>query len=209
MCGRYSLTKKEMRVVSKFPPGELQLFLQERYNISPTEAVPVITLEGGRLATREVAWGLRPAWSKSPVINAKAESLLQKPTFREAFQERRCLIPADGFFEWRKPDKMPFQFTRPDHGAFCFAGFWDEAPAGDAQERCVIITTAASEVVLPIHHRMPLALEPGQYDAWLADAAAAAQIAREPCRVEFTKAVAEPLRRTMPAGTPDLFEQAG
>ncbi len=179
MCGRYSLTKKEMRIISKLPPGELQLWLKARFNIAPTQEVPVIVLEGGRLVPRELSWGLRPVWSKHPLINAQAESLAQKPTFRAAFQQHRCLVPADGFYEWRKTDKTPFRFTRPDNEPFCFAGFYDDAPA------FAIITTAASALVQPVHHRMPFILAPSQYDDWLTDTAKAAAMIQAPSEVEL------------------------
>lgn len=174
-----------MRILSKLPPGEIQLFLKQRFNIAPTQDAPIITLEAGSLLSMDLPWGLRAPWSKAPLINAQAESLTRKPIFRDAFQKHRCLVPADGFYEWRKSDKAPFRFTRPDEQPFCFAGLWDESPGPEPRRAFTILTTAASDVVQPIHHRMPLALASGQYDDWLADPVKAAAIARQPCPVPF------------------------
>jgi putative SOS response-associated peptidase YedK len=204
MCGRYSLTKKEMRIISKLPPGELQFWFRERFNIAPTEEVPVIVLEEGRLWQREISWGLRPPWSKRPLINAQAGTLLQKPTFRDAFQTRRCLVPADGFYEWRKPDKTPFWFTQPNREAFCFAGFWDRSPPPESRQTFIIITVAASSVVRPVHHRMPFILAPSQYDDWLTDSNKAAALLLEPGQVELRSEVAPPHVNRSTGGQLDL-----
>jgi putative SOS response-associated peptidase YedK len=182
MCGRYSLTKKELRLISKLPPGELQLWFKARFNIAPTQEIPIIALENGQLAGKEMAWGLRPAWSNKPIINAQAETLLQKPSFREAFQQRRCLAPADGFFEWRKTDKTPFRFLTKDERVFCFAGIWEMS---EGRPTCALVTTAANHDVAPVHTRMPLILDASQYDDWLADAGRAEEILRRGSQVEL------------------------
>jgi putative SOS response-associated peptidase YedK len=123
-------------------------------------------------------WGLVPAWSKdaaigSRLINARAETVAEKPSFRSAYKSRRCLIPADGFYEWLKPEsgpKQPYRITLAGGAPFAMAGLWErweKAPDGTALETCTIITTAANEFVRPIHHRMPLILGATVHDAWL------------------------------------------
>jgi putative SOS response-associated peptidase YedK len=167
MCGRYSLTKKEWRIVSQFSEEELELFLRQRFNIAPTQPVPIIYIFDGKLVQREMRWGLQPAWSKAPIINAQCETILEKPTFRDAFLHRRCLIPADGFYEWRR--KTPIRFVMRDRSPFCFAGIWDtwHKAADEKPECCCILTTAPNELVAPCHNRMPLILPSTAYDTWL------------------------------------------
>ncbi len=178
MCGRYHLTTPI--------EGLRQLFLFEelpnlapRYNIAPTQAVPVIRrgAEDGRRHFALLRWGLIPSWAKdagigSRMINARAESVADKPAFRSAFRRRRCLVPADGFFEWQKREegKQPFRIARPDGGAFAFAGLWERwrDPAGDGPvESFTIITTDANAQLRPIHERMPVILDPEAFDLWL------------------------------------------
>ncbi|MGA2174588.1 MAG: SOS response-associated peptidase [Verrucomicrobiota bacterium] len=190
MCGRYSLTKKELRLVSQLPPAEVQLHLQPRFNIAPTQNAPVIIMEDGQMAPREMRWGLQPAWSPGPIINARAETLTAKPAFRRAFLHGRCLVPADGFYEWRRPDKAPFRFVAPEGEAFCFAGIWDQAlvqKAAGPVRAYAILTTGASAEVLPIHARMPLILAPADYGGWLADGARAEEILRTPCAARLRR----------------------
>jgi len=121
-------------------------------------------------------WGLIPFWAKDPgigarMINARAETVAEKPAFRAAFRRRRCLIPADGFYEWRRegPRKQPYHFRLPDGGPFAMAGLWERwSPEGaDPIETCTILTTDANDVVRPVHHRMPVILLPEAYETWL------------------------------------------
>jgi putative SOS response-associated peptidase YedK len=122
-------------------------------------------------------WGLVPSWAKDgaagpPLINARAETVASKPSFRDAFKRRRCLIPADGFYEWRvMPDgaKQPYRIALADNGLFAFAGIWEQwrSDAGGDRDTCAIITTEANDRVRPIHHRMPVILAPEDYDIWL------------------------------------------
>jgi putative SOS response-associated peptidase YedK len=167
MCGRYSFTKKELRFVSKFSPGELRLFLQQQFNIAPTQTVPVIHVLGGALVKRDLRWGLQPPWSKAPIINAQCETLLQKPTFRDAFLHRRSLVPSDGFYEWR--GKAPFRFVMPNEEPFYFATVWEtwRKSATEQVDCFCIVTTEANTVVAPYHKRMPFIVEPNDYDTWL------------------------------------------
>ena len=188
MCGRYTLTKKEMKIVSKLPPGELELFFRERFNIAPTQTAPVILAESDHITNRVMRWGLQPVWSPYLIINAKAETLKDKPSFRDSFLSRRCLVPADGFYEWRKPEKTPFRFALPSREPFCFAGLWSESRlknATEPTETFAIITTNASPDVAPVHQRMPLILTSDQYDDWLADTTKAEAIIAAPCPVKL------------------------
>lgn len=167
MCGRYTLTKKQLRFASRFSKEELQIFLKERYNIAPTQNVPVIHIIAGKLITEEIRWGLQPTWSKAPIINAQCETILQKPTFRQSILQRRCLMPADGFYEWR--GKTPYQFTLPDREQFYFAAITDTWTRPDQPpiQCCCIITKAANEVVSQFHKRMPVILAKDDLDPWL------------------------------------------
>jgi putative SOS response-associated peptidase YedK len=170
MCGRYTLSSAEKRrLQSRFATrGRLEFSSAARHNIAPAQQAPVLVVEDGHLAAKEMTWGFRPAWSKVPLINAQQESLMQKPSFRDAFAQRRCLVPADGFYEWRHdgPRRTPIRFVLPDRTWFCFAGIWERNPR-DAGGCYVIITMEAGGVVRPVHARMPVLVRPEDYDAWL------------------------------------------
>ena len=154
--------------------------LAPRYNVAPSQIVPVIRRPQSGDGLRELAgckWGLIPYWAKDPkignnLINAKAETLAEKPSFKHAFTKRRCLIPADGFFEWRKRGKEPSQpiyVRRRDGGLFAFAGLWEawKTPEGEIVETCTIITTEPNEFISKIHHRMAVILKPDDEAAWI------------------------------------------
>jgi putative SOS response-associated peptidase YedK len=177
--------------------GERQLALFEpRYNIAPTQDVIVVRAnpEDGRRSAATMRWGLLPSWMKGkasgpPMINARAETLAEKPAFRGALRARRCLIPADGFYEWQqvsgggKGKKQPFYIHRPDGRPFAFAGLWEtwrEGPGPSAQgrgiseqssqstiESCTIVTTSANAALRELHDRMPVVLSSGDYALWL------------------------------------------
>jgi putative SOS response-associated peptidase YedK len=150
-----------------------------RYNVAPTQDVPAV--RPAKAGGRELAmlrWGLIPAWAKDEdigarLINARGETAAELPSFRAAFRRRRCLVAADGFYEWRKAGKgpkQPFLVELADGRPFAFAGLWerwDKAPDGRPLETCTIITTRANELLAPIHDRMPVILPPADYDAWL------------------------------------------
>jgi putative SOS response-associated peptidase YedK len=177
MCGRFTLST---------PPQTLQeIFdLQEtpdippRYNIAPSEAIATIRRPQPQ-AQRELVmlrWGLVPPWAKDPdvgsrMINARSETAATNNAFRSAFRRRRCLIPADGFYEWQKLErrKQPYWIRMRDGLPFAFAGLWEhwEGQPGQILETCTILTTAPSDVVRPIHDRMPVILEPDVWDLWL------------------------------------------
>jgi putative SOS response-associated peptidase YedK len=171
MCGRYTLRSRGSDKFYGVPASELP-FLVPRYNIAPSQDVPVIVERG---AERELAlfqWGLIPSWSKEPkgFINARAETLEEKPSFSESFQRRRCLIPTDGFFEWARSGrlKQPYYFQMKDESPFAFAGIWDKWQRdGVSITSCAIITTIPNERFTTIHDRMPVILTAEASSRWL------------------------------------------
>jgi putative SOS response-associated peptidase YedK len=185
VCGRYSLTTpvEALRQLFAF---EGSPNLRPRFNVAPSQSVPIVRRREGEAGREivQVRWGLVPGWAKdlsisSKLINARGETVAEKPSFRAAFRSRRCLIPADGFYEWQRQDgaKQPYRIAREDGGPFAFAGLWERwsPPGGDTVESCTIITTAANVRLTPIHRRMPVVLDPGSFAAWLdplSDAAA-------------------------------------
>jgi putative SOS response-associated peptidase YedK len=177
MCGRFTLFEPDRVLarefgVSGFPPWA------PRYNIAPSQPVPAVRA-GPSGRGRELAllrWGLIPSWAKDPgignrLINARAETAREKPSFRNAFKRRRCLVPSSGFYEWQRKErgKQPHFIRMRDGRPFAFAGLWDrwESPDGGGVETCTILTTAANAVLAPIHDRMPVILPRGGYDRWL------------------------------------------
>ncbi|MGB7631019.1 MAG: SOS response-associated peptidase [Candidatus Deferrimicrobium sp.] len=177
MCGRFTLFEPDKVLakafgVSGFPPRSL------RYNIAPSQPIAAVrAVPAG--SGRELAllrWGLIPSWSKDPaignrLINARAETAPEKPSFRNAFRRHRCLIPTSGFYEWLRWErgKQPYFVRMRDGHPFAFAGLWDrwESPEEGAIETCTILTTAANAVLAPIHDRMPVILPPWEYSRWL------------------------------------------
>jgi putative SOS response-associated peptidase YedK len=151
--------------------------LEPRYNIAPTQPVAVVRQSELGRALGVVQWGLVPSWAKDPtmgskMINARAETVAEKPAFRAAFKQRRCLVLADGFYEWQptstRQPKQPFYIHRQDDEPFAFAGLWEYWEGADgALETCTIITTEANELVSPIHERMPVIIAPDDYAQWL------------------------------------------
>jgi putative SOS response-associated peptidase YedK len=181
MCGRFVLKTPPDTLKRHFGFVELPN-LRPRYNIAPTDEVPVIRQRrepAGERSLQLLRWGLVAPWEKdlsggARCINARSETLLEKPTFKKPFQRRRCLVPADGFYEWRKEGKLrvPHLIQRADGGLFAFAGLWDRWwPAKDDRERYVdtftIVTTAANARLQPLHDRMPVILDPADYASWL------------------------------------------
>ncbi len=176
MCGRYSLTADAESIQLAFNLDEVGGWAQPRYNIAPTQQVPVITdREPKRLSSMK--WGLLPSWAKDPklgsrMINARSETAAEKPSFRAAFKRQRCLIPADGYYEWTKRGKRktPYYIQHAQRRLFAFAGLWESwrQPDDTWLQTCAILTTAANDKVRPIHHRMTVILEPEDYETWLA-----------------------------------------
>ena len=179
MCGRFRLSHRG-KLAEHFDLPEEPEF-EPRYNIAPTQQVGIVRQTPTRreFTPREfvhVGWGLIPSWAAdakigASLINARAESLIEKPSFKESFRTRRCLVPADGFYEWKKAGKsrQPFCFTLCDDSLFAFAGLWDswKAPDGNIVESCSIITTAPNTLCAEVHDRMPVILDPAGYDTWL------------------------------------------
>jgi putative SOS response-associated peptidase YedK len=179
MCGRYSLTSPTEAVRRMFDFPE-QPNLAVRVNIAPSQDVAAVRLGADGASARHFAWlrwGLIPSWAKEPgignrMINARAETIAEKPAFRAAFRRRRCLIPADGFYEWKteRGRKQPYRIALEGGAPFAFAGLWERwegAGEAGAVESCTIVTTEANARLKAIHHRMPVILAPGAYEAWL------------------------------------------
>ena len=174
MCGRFSLTAAPEWVAEHFGLTEVPV-LQPRYNIAPTQDVAVVRAGDGRRRLDAIRWGLLPASMPNPgapLINARSETVMEKPSFRSAFLARRCLVPADGFFEWKRVNgrKQPIYFTLRDREPFAFAGLWERWTASDGHpvESCTILTTRPNDLVRPVHDRMPVILEVAGHEAWLA-----------------------------------------
>ena len=191
MCGRFTqrLSWRELHaLLGLIGPAQN---LRPRYNVAPAQTIAAVraSREGRTLAM--LRWGLIPAWAKEPnigyrLINARAETAHEKPSFRAAFRARRCLIPADGFYEWAKArgrPNQPWLFQMKDGSGFAFAGLWEswkvpaglaltgslaELEPGDTLETCTILTTQANETVAPVHHRMPVILPAEAFEPWLA-----------------------------------------
>ena len=177
MCGRYRLSRRKQIIEEYFDvTGEDDWI--PRYNIAPTQPVPIIRQhpkEPGRKLTL-VRWGLIPSWAKdssgaATMINARSETAATKPAFRDALMSRRCLVPADAFYEWQRTgkSKQPFCFEVGDGELFAFAGLWDRwrAPDGSWLRSCSILTTTPNRLTATVHDRMPVILDPGNYDPWL------------------------------------------
>ncbi|MEE9274201.1 MAG: SOS response-associated peptidase [bacterium] len=196
MCGRYTLIKPADTLAALFGM-EGSLGLSPRYNIAPTQFVPAVrALRPGEPELALLRWGLIPSWAKDPAIgartiNARGETAAQKPSFRAAFRRRRCLIPADGFYEWVKEGgrKQPYYIQLRGEAPFAFAGLWESwtGAEGETLETCTIITCEANEGLRPLHPRMPVILPRENYDLWLDPAA------QDP-------AALQPLLRPYPAG---------
>jgi putative SOS response-associated peptidase YedK len=179
MCGRFTLTTSVRDLANLFEATEVQVpAVQPRFNIPPTAQVLAVRRLPGHEGRQLVPlrWGLIPTWAQDPaignrLINARAETVAEKPAFRDAFRKRRCLVLADGFFEWKKKGgkKEPYLVRMRDGKPFAFAGLWDRWHDLDKQtvESCTILTADANELVRPLHNRMPVILEPGAYDPWL------------------------------------------
>jgi|ERR1051326_182642 putative SOS response-associated peptidase YedK len=170
MCGRFTLHSRDRIKLKGL--ASLDLPFEARYNIAPSQSILTIGDFGAGLEGRFLTWGLIPSWSTDGegFINARAETLEEKPSFSESFRLRRCLIPADGFFEWKRTgrEKRPFYFQVDGELPFAFAGVWDTwSNRGDEVTSCAIITTTANELVGELHDRMPAILLHEYHDAWL------------------------------------------
>jgi putative SOS response-associated peptidase YedK len=175
MCGRFTLTTNLGTIAKRFGVARFLEEVGARYNIAPTQTVIVVNDDGTRFLT-EMRWGLIPSWAKDPaignrMINARAETVATKPAFRVALRKRRCLIPADGFYEWQQQGrrKQPVYITLKAREPFSFAGLWETwtAPDGEAIKTCTIITTEANALLKSIHDRMPVILTRDAERVWL------------------------------------------
>jgi putative SOS response-associated peptidase YedK len=181
MCGRYSLRRVDISAAAldATPSFDFEEFSERgRFNVAPSQVIPMARVNSRGQRVLELArWGLIPAWSKTlpklQPINARAETLLTSGMFRNVFERRRCLIPADGFYEWKamgKKTKQPYFFHFKDDRIFAFAGLWDRwKPDSETEpiETCTIITTSPNDLVKPIHNRMPAIVDPNDYARWL------------------------------------------
>ena len=176
MCGRFTLHTPESKIREVFNLELTEpLGLEPRYNIAPSQNIPII--RGTETSCKMVMarWGLIPSWSKEPktkyyTINARIESVAEKPTYRTPFKRKRCLIPADGFYEWKQTaeNKVPHHIRMKDGKVFAFAGLWDHWEGeGQTMDSCTIIVMPSNEVMEPIHERMPVIIAPAHYDWWL------------------------------------------
>jgi putative SOS response-associated peptidase YedK len=180
MCGRYTHRYTWPQIVALYrlvagaaePPG-----LRLRYNVAPTQEAPVLRLRDGQREIAMMRWGLIPSWAKDAsignrMINARAEGIAEKPAFRAAIRQRRCLVPASGFYEWQKRDtrKQPYCIGRADGGPFSMAGIWErwtDRQSAAAVDSFAVITTTPNPLLAPIHDRMPVIIAPEDEDAWL------------------------------------------
>ncbi|NQV18288.1 MAG: SOS response-associated peptidase [Armatimonadetes bacterium] len=176
MCGRFALFSS-VQAIKKYYNylNEVQDW-KANYNIAPSQKIPVIINKNGEKNLEFFQWGLIPFWAKDKkngfkMINTRAETITEKPSFKYAFQKRRCLIPANGFYEWRKKDKQPFFIQMKDSEIFSFAGIWEnwKSPQGDFIQSCSIITTSANDFMKEIHHRMPAILPKDKEITWLSN----------------------------------------
>jgi putative SOS response-associated peptidase YedK len=178
MCGRFVGFRSLHELKKTFPIDKAACNVTENYNVSPSQEVLAIIKYETENWLEKLHWGLVPFWAKdismgNKLINARAETIASKPSFRNAFKKRRCLIPADGFYEWKgsKGQKQPMFITLPEGKPFAFAGLWETWRQKDdpdtVYKSCAIITTVAGESVRKIHHRMPAILKPDMYEPWL------------------------------------------
>jgi putative SOS response-associated peptidase YedK len=175
MCGRYTITSapEAFRALFRYPE---QPNFPPRYNIAPTQPIPIVRLQEGERHFALVRWGLLPSWVKDPknfalLINARGESVCDKPAFRNAMKRRRCLVPADGFYEWKPVGgrKQPYYVRAKSGAPLAFAGLWETwmGPNGEELDTATIVTTRANRLLSAVHDRMPVILAPEAFDLWL------------------------------------------
>lgn len=176
MCGRFTVRLPSPDLAAAFGIAETARETAPSFNVAPGRVVPVVVDEGEGRRLDAFRWGLIPHWAKDPsigerLINARAETVAEKPAFRQAFLRRRCLILADGFYEWKAEGtrKTPYFISLDGVPVFAFAGLWEHwtPPGGEPVLSCAILTVEANAFMRPIHHRMPVILPPEAYGAWL------------------------------------------
>jgi putative SOS response-associated peptidase YedK len=203
LCGRYTLSTSGEDLAAQFEVSELAHW-SPRFNIAPSQSVPILIRSGAETQVKLMHWGLVPGWAKdkklsSRMINARAETVSEKPAFRAAYRKRRCLVLADGYYEWVKQDggKRPYYMRLESGHAFAFAGLWEtwESDDDSAYLSYSIITCASNQQLAPLHHRMPVIVEASEYDNWLDDKASSGAIA------ELLKPSANGILATIPVST--------
>ena len=175
MCGRFTLHTPAGVLREHFGLDEVPQHLATNYNITPSQGIQAVRVTNGQREMVSLHWGLIPSWSKDAkapyrMINARAETVADKPAYRIAFRKRRCLIPADGFYEWRVTEsgKQPYHIRMKDGGVFAFAGLWECWAGNDERiESCSILVTEANDTIRVVHDRMPVIVAPGDYGQWL------------------------------------------
>jgi len=181
MCGRFTLTIHQLgsviEAVGAFVAPEVLATHTPRFNVAPSNDHVLLRHQGGRREVVRASWGLINHWSADPSvafkqINARAETLSVRPAYRDAFARRRCLLPADGFYEWRGPrgQRQPIWFHRPDRAVMWFAGLyesWSHPETGEQKRTFTVITTSPNSLVAEVHDRMPAIISPGEFDRWL------------------------------------------
>jgi putative SOS response-associated peptidase YedK len=187
MCGRFTLKASRAKIQELIGSSKSLPLFEPRFNICPSQQVLAVRIEperGEREGTM-LKWGLIPSWAKEPsignnLINARADTIAEKPAFRSAFKKRRCIVLADGFYEWGQTGpggKTPYYFQMKDGSPFALAGLWDRWEKGEEPvESCTLITTEANGIVEPVHDRMPVILEPHDYQRWLDPAEQRAEV---------------------------------
>lgn len=221
MCGRYSITTptEALRRLFDFS-GHPNL--GPNYNVAPTSIVPLVRMEEGRRVLAVARWGFIPSWAKEvrskPLINARAETVQEKPSFRGAFKYRRCLVPADGYFEWQKRPggaKQPWYIYQPNHEPFGMAGIWETYldPDGTEIDTLAILTSATNKTLAPLHDRMPVVIEPRHFDRWLVtdpkEAASLADLLKPAPEGTFTAHPVAPRVGRVGEDDPDIIKAIG
>lgn len=185
MCGRFAICISATELAKLFNLTHVE-DMAPRYNVAPSQKIPAVRIGRDGRQLNYLLWGLVPHMTKETprttlYINVRSETATKKPTFKEAFAFRRCLLPASGFYEWKKfsRGKQPYYFKHPDDRPLALGGLWDrwQNPSGEAVESCAILTTAANETVRPLHHRMPVIIEPEDFTDWLDPATEPKQLA--------------------------------
>jgi putative SOS response-associated peptidase YedK len=215
MCGRYNITSAPEAIRALFRYKEQPNF-PPRYNVAPTQPVPVVRLDEGERQFALMRWGLIPSWVKDPkdfalLINARGETLDEKPAFKNAMKRRRCLFPADGFYEWKVEGgrKRAFHARKRGGGPIAFGGLWETwtGPNGEEMDTAAIVTTQANREMGQVHHRAPVIVPPEQFDLWLGrDAEAAGALIRPAPDGSMEVYEVSPAVNKVANDTPDLIE---
>ena len=222
MCGRFTQHHDADSVAARFAVQGSLLEITPRFNIAPTQPVAAVTAHGPlqERLLEPLRWGLVPSWARdsaigNKMINARAETVAEKPAFRTALSRRRCLIPADGFYEWDRTTRQPYHFRLLGGELFAFAGIWEEwvSPDGSPLRTCALLTTEANTLVAPVHERMPVILRPENEASWL-DIAHVRPADLEPFWTPFPESEMEKYPVSKRVGSPavdepELVEPAG